>query len=74
MSDLNNVNDVIDVKAKSIGLDGEKAEQLKTIGWVSYLLHLIVSVAAVVPGALGSRARAYSTRLLRPSWSGSASP
>ena len=51
MSDLNNVNDVIDVKAKSIGLDGEKAEQLKTIGWVSYLLHLIVAVAAVVPGA-----------------------
>ena len=41
------MNDVIDVKA----IDSEKAEQLKTIGWVSYLLHLIVAVAAVVPGA-----------------------
>lgn len=41
------MNDVIDVKA----IDSEKAEQLKTIGWVSYLLHLVVAVAAVVPGA-----------------------
>lgn len=41
------MNDVIDVKA----IDSEKAEQLKTMGWVSYLLHLIVAVAAVVPGA-----------------------
>ena len=41
------MNDVIDVKA----IDSDKAEQLKTIGWVSYLLHLIVAVAAVVPGA-----------------------
>lgn len=39
--------DVIDVQAKG----DEKAESLKTIGWVSYLLHLIVAVAAVVPGA-----------------------
>lgn len=44
---MTDVSDVIDVKA----IDGEKAEQLKTIGWVSYLLHLIVAVAAVVPGA-----------------------
>ena len=44
---MTEVTDVIDVKA----IDGEKAEQLKTIGWVSYLLHLIVAVAAVVPGA-----------------------
>ena len=29
----------------------EQAESLKTVGWVSYLLHLIVAVAAVVPGA-----------------------
>jgi uncharacterized membrane protein len=29
----------------------ERAESLKTVGWVSYLLHLIVAVAAVVPGA-----------------------
>ena len=41
------MNDIIDVKA----VDSEKAESLKTIGWVSYLLHLIVAVAAVVPGA-----------------------
>ena len=47
MSIMNNANDVIDVKA----IDSEKAEQLKTMGWVSYLLHLIVAVAAVVPGA-----------------------
>jgi uncharacterized membrane protein len=45
------MTDVIDVKAKSVDMDNEKAEQLKSIGWVSYLLHLIVAVAAVVPGA-----------------------
>lgn len=41
------MNDVIDV----IAIDSEKAQQLKTVGWVSYVLHLIVAVAAVVPGA-----------------------
>ncbi|MCU0942688.1 MAG: hypothetical protein MUE35_09095 [Hydrogenophaga sp.] len=41
------MNDIIDVKA----VDSEKAESLKTVGWISYLLHLIVAVAAVVPGA-----------------------
>lgn len=41
------MSDVIDVKA----IDSEKAESLKTVGWVSYLLHLVVAVAAVVPGA-----------------------
>ncbi|MDO8458759.1 MAG: hypothetical protein Q7T07_17790 [Burkholderiaceae bacterium] len=45
------MTDVIDVKVKTIEVDSEKAEQLKTIGWVSYLLHLIVAVAAVFPGA-----------------------
>jgi uncharacterized membrane protein len=44
------MNDVIDVKA----IDSEKAQSLKTVGWVSYLLHLIVAVAAVVPGANAS--------------------
>lgn len=29
----------------------ERAESLKAIGWVSYLLHLVVAIAAVVPGA-----------------------
>ncbi|MEZ7828814.1 MAG: hypothetical protein QMB72_05285 [Brachymonas denitrificans] len=28
----------------------QRAEGLKTVGWISYLLHLIVAVAAVVPG------------------------
>ena len=41
------MNDVIDVKA----VDPQEMESLKTWGWVSYLLHLIVAVAAVVPGA-----------------------
>lgn len=41
------MNDIIDVKA----IDSEKAQSLKTVGWISYLLHLIVAVAAVVPGA-----------------------
>ncbi|MFN3375680.1 MAG: DUF4870 family protein [Burkholderiaceae bacterium] len=28
-----------------------RAQDLKAVGWVSYLLHLIVAVGAVVPGA-----------------------
>lgn len=48
---MTDVTDVVDVKAKSVGMDSEKGEQLKSIGWVSYVLHLIVAVAAVVPGA-----------------------
>ena len=44
---MNQDPDVIDVTAKS----DEQAESLKTVAWVSYLLHLIVAVAAVVPGA-----------------------
>ena len=39
--------EVIDVSAKN----DAQAESLKTIGWISYLLHLIVAVAAVLPGA-----------------------
>jgi len=38
---------VLDVRVKT----DEEAESLKTVGWISYLLHLIVAVAAVVPGA-----------------------
>ena len=41
------MSDIIDIKA----IDSEKAQSLKSVGWVSYLLHLIVAVAAVVPGA-----------------------
>jgi uncharacterized membrane protein len=44
---MNQDPNVIDVRAKT----DEEAESLKTIGWISYLLHLIVAVAAVVPGA-----------------------
>jgi uncharacterized membrane protein len=41
------VNDTIDVEP----IDNERAQSLKTVGWISYALHLIVAVAAVVPGA-----------------------
>ncbi|WP_367848961.1 DUF4870 family protein [Rhodoferax sp. WC2427] len=41
------MSDIIDVRA----IDSEKAQNLKTVGWVSYLLHLVVAVGAVVPGA-----------------------
>ncbi len=40
------MGDVIDV----ITIDSEKAQQLKTVGWVSYILHLIVAVGAIIPG------------------------
>jgi len=43
-------DDIIDVQPD------ERAESLKTIGWVSYLLHLLVAIAAVVPGAQPSAA------------------
>lgn len=44
---MNDVNrDVIDVKA----IDSEKAQSLKTVGWISYVLHLIVAVGAIIPG------------------------
>lgn len=36
------MNDIIDV---------EPNESLRTIGWVSYVLHLVVAVAAVLPAA-----------------------
>lgn len=41
------MNDVVDVKT----VDSAAMESLKTWGWVSYLLHLVVAVAAVVPTA-----------------------
>ena len=47
---MNNRNDIIDVEtAQSRAV--ARADSLKTWGWVSYILHLIVAVAAVVPGA-----------------------
>ena len=45
-------NDIVDVEP--VGgrrLDPAANDSLKTWGWVSYILHLIVAVAAVVPGA-----------------------
>ena len=52
---MSKIDEVIDVTVKTtnaaINVVSEKAEDLKTVGWVSYLLHLIVAVAAVVPGA-----------------------
>ena len=41
----NRSNDIIDIEPN------QRAESLKAIGWVSYILHLIVAVAAVVPSA-----------------------
>lgn len=41
------MSDIIDVQA----IDSEKAQALKTVGWISYLLHLVVAVGAVIPGA-----------------------
>ena len=38
-------NDIIDLEPD------ERAESLKAIGWVSYILHLIVAVGDVMPGA-----------------------
>ena len=41
------MSDVIDVTA----IDNDRAQELKTVGWVSYVLHLIVAVGAIIPGA-----------------------
>lgn len=43
------MSDIIDVTTNE-----QKAQGLKNIGWVSYVLHLIVAVGAVVPGAQAS--------------------
>ena len=40
------MSDVIDVE----DADSQKAQDLKSTGWVSYILHLIVAVGAVIPG------------------------
>lgn len=41
------MSEVIDVVSK----DEEQAQALKSVGWLSYVLHLIVAVGAIVPGA-----------------------
>ena len=40
------MNDIVDVQDRE-----QKAQDLKAIGWVSYILHLVVAVGAVIPGA-----------------------
>ncbi|HCL86100.1 MAG TPA: hypothetical protein DIC45_06295 [Comamonadaceae bacterium] len=37
--------DIIDVEPN------QRADSLKAVGWVSYLLHLVVALGAVLPGA-----------------------
>ncbi|WP_428288223.1 DUF4870 family protein [Hydrogenophaga sp.] len=44
------MSDIIDAD----GIDSEKAQSLKTVGWISYFLHLLVALAAVLPGAQAS--------------------
>lgn len=41
------MNDIIDVN----GSDPRNSDGLKAWGWVSYVLHLVVAVAAVLPAA-----------------------
>lgn len=40
------MNDIIDIPNAD-----ERAEGLKAWGWVSYVLHLVVALGAVIPGA-----------------------
>ena len=40
------MSDIVDVQTND-----QKAEDLKAVGWVSYILHLIVAVGAIIPGA-----------------------
>ena len=46
MSDRGDRGDIVDVQPNE-----ERAEALKAWGWVSYVLHLIVAVGALIPGA-----------------------
>ena len=39
-----------DQDTASATTDNERAQSLKSVGWLSYVLHLIVAVGAVVPG------------------------
>ena len=46
MNDRGDRGDIVDVQTNE-----ERAEALKAWGWVSYVLHLIVAVGALIPGA-----------------------
>ncbi len=41
------MSDIIDVTPKG----DEQAQALKSVGWLSYVLHLVVAIGAIVPGA-----------------------
>lgn len=41
-------NEVIDVQARVTG-NGPNDDTLRTIGWISYIMHLVVAIGAVVP-------------------------
>ena len=43
------MSDIVDVQTND-----QRAQSLKNVGWVSYVLHLIVAVGAVLPGAQAS--------------------
>ncbi len=44
------MNDLVDLNSQ----EPQRGRSLETLGWISYALHLIVAVAAVVPGANAS--------------------
>ena len=44
------MNGLVDLNTE----DALRARNLKTVGWVSYVLHLIVAVAVLLPGAQAS--------------------
>ena len=44
-------HDIIDMPPSGAALDAERDRSLRLVGHVSYALHAIVAVAAVVPGA-----------------------
>jgi len=41
------MSDIIDVTPKGY----EQVQALKSVGWLSYVLHLVVAIGAIVPGA-----------------------
>ncbi|KKW68534.1 membrane protein [Lampropedia cohaerens] len=41
-------NEVIEVQARAAG-KGPDDDALRTIGWISYIMHLVVAIGAVVP-------------------------
>jgi len=48
------MNDIVDIPPASPGSDAERDASLRTIGHISYALHAIVAVGAVIPGVQAS--------------------